>query len=64
MVSRIDQLKNAGIIDDPDDLKDDAMKLINDLAEDEFNAILTARAKISDAAGRKLYDRAIQVQGF
>jgi hypothetical protein len=62
-IARIDQLKNAGIID-PKQLSPKARALIESLTDDEFHAILTARAKISDDADRKSYDQQIQVMGF
>ena len=62
-ISRIDQLKNAGIIKDAKDVLSDAAELIGSLTDDEFHAILTARAKI-DPANQQIFDQTILKAGF
>ena len=62
-VARIDQLKNAKVVD-PSKLSQKAKDLIGHLTEDEFHAILTVHAKISDATHRTAVEDAIQNHGF
>ena len=59
---KIDQLAKEGIVD-PNKVTQDAQKVIDNLTDDEFHAILTARAKI-DPASQQIFDQTIIKAGF
>jgi hypothetical protein len=61
--SRIDQLKNAGIVD-PKKLGRKAKNLIDNMTDDEFHAIVTVHAKISNDGDRKKFRDQIHTMGF
>ena len=61
--SRIDQLKNAGIVD-PRKLSRKAKSLIDGMTDDEFHAIMTVHAKISNNGDRKKFRDQIHTMGF
>ncbi|MCB1809079.1 MAG: hypothetical protein KDK04_28305 [Candidatus Competibacteraceae bacterium] len=62
--SRVEQLQNLGVIKDDASLSANAKALIENMTDDEFHAVVTARAKISDGGHRDDYDQAIQMHGF
>ena len=64
MSTRTDQLKNLGIIDSESDLSQKSKQLIEGMSESEFNAIITARAKISDVNHRDDFDQSVSNHGF
>jgi hypothetical protein len=61
--SRIDQLKNAGIVD-PRKMDRKARSLIDRMTDDEFHAIVTVHAKIPNASDRKNFREQIHTMGF
>lgn len=62
--SRVEQLKNLGVIKDDTSLSANAKTLLDNMTDDEFHAVVTARAKISDPQHKDDYDQAIQMHGF
>ena len=62
--SKVEQLKNMGVIKDENDLSDNAKTLLDNMTDDEFHAVVTARAKIGDQQHRDNYDQSIQMHGF
>ena len=59
---RITQLIAAGVAKDPDDFKPEAVVVINALTIQEFNSLLSTRAKVLAHAGeqrQKDYDHCI-----
>jgi hypothetical protein len=63
-VSRIEQLHHAGIIADPTKMSKKVVDVIEDLTLQEFQVIITARAKISDPKCRNQFDAVILDCGF
>jgi len=63
-ITRIEQLKNAGIIDDTELGTPEGKILIESITDEEFRAILTVHAKISDDLHRHKFEQAIHVMGF
>jgi hypothetical protein len=61
--SRIDQLKNAGIVD-PRKMDRKAKNLIDSMTDDEFHAIVTVHAKIPNEGDRKKFRDQIHTMGF
>ena len=62
--SKVDQLKNLGVIKDESDLSANAKTLLDNMTDDEFHAVVTARAKIADSQHKDDYDQSIQMHGF
>ena len=63
-IARIQQLKNAGILDKTKDLEPKAKALVDNLTDEEFHAILTVHSKISDANDQKDFGGHIRMMGF
>lgn len=62
--NRIHQLIDAGVAGSPSDFSQDARQLINALSDDEFNCLLSTRAKVlqlNGAAAQAEYDKIVAI---
>ena len=64
MNPRIQQLINLGIIHSEGDISPGARQLIENMSQDEFDALITTRAKIVTPGHRDGFDESIQKHGF
>ncbi len=64
LAEKIEKLKQAGVIASDADLSANAKELIDMMSDDELEAAISARAKISDEDKQKDFDESIHAHGF